>query len=86
GYSHVNPHLGQSQWTIPPFADHVTSSTKYDFHTEFDAQIKLLCPSPTDILDAHDALLTSKVGGTEPDFDVGDFVYLATTHRRYEYL
>jgi hypothetical protein len=62
-----------------------------DISNTLDAIITL----KTDITDAHNALITSKVPqahaanmhrSKEPKFDISDLVYLSTANRRREYL
>ncbi|KAG2063122.1 hypothetical protein BDR04DRAFT_964465, partial [Suillus decipiens] len=95
GYTNFHLHLGRSPRLIPPLTNENIQSTCRDFPTEVANALEAIVALKTDIADAHDALLASKINQAhhanthrsfEPTLAVGDLVYLSTAHRRREYL
>ncbi|TFK53311.1 hypothetical protein OE88DRAFT_1594524, partial [Heliocybe sulcata] len=87
GYSPFQLRFGRSLRLIPPL-------TPPDDATDTLDAAKLLCDIQSNVADAQDALLASKVDqafyancshGPEPQFKVGDLVMLSTKNRRREY-
>jgi hypothetical protein len=95
GYTPFHLHLGRTPRMIPPLTPQSIETARQDFPTEVSNALDAIVSLKTDIADAHDALLASRIGqanaankhrSEEPTFNIGDLVYLSTAHRRHEYL
>ncbi|KAG1788781.1 uncharacterized protein HD556DRAFT_1216290, partial [Suillus plorans] len=95
GYTHFHLHLGRTPRLLPPLTPEGVRTVREEFPTDVTNALEAIMSLKTDIADAHDALLASKIQqahaanthrGDEPSFNVGDPVYLSTAHRRREYL
>ncbi|KAG1836533.1 hypothetical protein F4604DRAFT_1521701, partial [Suillus subluteus] len=95
GYSHFHLHLGHSPRLLPPLTPEGVKNIQESFPKDIENALEAIVSLKTDVADAHDALLATKISqantanahrGKEPDFAVDDLVYLSTAHRRREYL
>ncbi|KAG1850162.1 hypothetical protein F4604DRAFT_1506686, partial [Suillus subluteus] len=95
GYSHFHLHLGRNPRMLPPLTPESVHNTCEDFPADMKKALESIMSLKTDIADAHDALMATKVGqahsanthrGQEPSFAIDNLVYLSTAHRQREYL
>jgi len=95
GYTPFHLHLGRTPRMLPPLTPTNVQSAREDFPTEVSNALDTIMSLKTDIADAHDALVASRVAqantanahrSNEPTLAIGDCVYLSTAHRRREYL
>ncbi|KAG1788592.1 uncharacterized protein HD556DRAFT_1220042, partial [Suillus plorans] len=95
GYSPFHMQLGRIPRRLPPLTTEGVKRTREEFPADVANTLEAIMSLKTDIADAHDALIATKVSqantanlhrGKEPTFDVGDLVYLSAAHRRREYL
>ncbi|KAG2754969.1 hypothetical protein P692DRAFT_201675649, partial [Suillus brevipes Sb2] len=95
GYAPFHLHIGRTPRLIPPLTPDTIEDTRNTFPNEVASALDAIVSLKTDVADAHDALLASRIAqansanthrGDEPKFNIGDLVYLSTAHRRREYL
>lgn len=95
GYTHFHLHLGRTPRRLPPLTPEGVHDVREIFPTDISGALETIMSLKTDIADAHDALMSTKIGQAawanahrteEPMFAVDDLVYLSTAHRRREYL
>ncbi|KAG1799043.1 uncharacterized protein HD556DRAFT_1196718, partial [Suillus plorans] len=95
GYTHFHLHLGRTPRRLPPLTPEGVHDVREIFPTDISGALETIMSLKTDIADAHDALMSTKIGqaawanahrAEEPKFAVDDLVYLSTAHRRREYL
>jgi hypothetical protein len=95
GYTPFHLHLGRTPRMLPPLTPKNVQSARQDFPTDVANALDAIISLKTDVADAHDALVASRIAqanaanvhrSNEPDFNIGDFIYLSTAHRRREYL
>ncbi|KAG2343885.1 hypothetical protein BDR05DRAFT_857922, partial [Suillus weaverae] len=95
GYTPFHLHLGRTPRLLPPLTPETIRTTREDFPTDVANALEAIVSLKTDVADAHDALLASRIAqanaanlhrSEEPTFQVGDLAYLSTAHRRREYL
>lgn len=88
-------HIGRTPRLLPPLTTDNVHEVRKDFPNDIANALETIMALKTDVADAHDALLASRVAqanaanvhrSADPAFVVGDFVYLSTAHRRREYL
>lgn len=88
-------HIGRLPRLIPPLTPQNISEARRDFPNDITNALEAIVALKTDVADAHDALLASRIKqanaanvhrSEEPTFEVNDLVYLSTAHRRREYL
>ncbi|KAG2737935.1 hypothetical protein P692DRAFT_201682517, partial [Suillus brevipes Sb2] len=95
GYAPFHLHLGRTPRLLPPLTPEHVNKVREDFPNDVATALEAIISLKTDVADAHDALLASRVAqataanahrSADPCFEIGDFVYLSTAHRRREYL
>jgi hypothetical protein len=95
GYTPFHLHLGRTPRLIPPLSPNKVQDIRKDFPNDVTNALEAVISLKTDVADAHDALLASKIAqahsanahrSEEPSFEIGDLVYLSTANRRREYL
>ncbi|KAG1857405.1 hypothetical protein F4604DRAFT_1495621, partial [Suillus subluteus] len=95
GYAPFHLHLGRIPRLLPPLTPEKVRAIREDFPSDIANALDAIMSLKTDIADAHDALLASRIAqahsanvhrSEDPPFEVGDFAYLSTAHRRREYL
>jgi len=95
GYSHFHLHLGRAPCLLPPLTTENLKTTSDDFLSDVQNALEAIVSLKTDIADAHDALIATKISQahsanahktTEPQFQVDNLVYLSTAHRRHKYI
>ncbi|KAG1873151.1 hypothetical protein F4604DRAFT_1495500, partial [Suillus subluteus] len=95
GYAPFHLHLGRTLRLLPLLTQDGMRTTREDFPNDVANALEAIVSLKTDIADACDALLASRIAqahtanthrSKDPSFEVGDFVYLSTAHRRREYL
>ncbi|KAG1805116.1 uncharacterized protein HD556DRAFT_1215970, partial [Suillus plorans] len=95
GYTPFHLHLGRTPRMLPPLTPEGVRATREDFPADIANALDAIVSLKTDIADAHDALVASRIAqantanthrSEEPVFKISDFAYLSTAHRRREYL
>jgi hypothetical protein len=95
GYTPFHLHLGRTPRLLPPLTIDNVSDVRTDFPTEISNALDAIIALKTDVADVHDALLNLKIAqanaanqhrNEEPNFNIGNLVYLSTAHRHHEYL
>ncbi|KAG2737964.1 hypothetical protein P692DRAFT_201673111, partial [Suillus brevipes Sb2] len=95
GYTPFHLHIGRTPRLLPPLVPDEINELRNDFPNDIANAVEAIVALKTDVADAHDALLATRVAqasaanvhrSTEPSFAVGDLVYLSTANRRREYL
>lgn len=95
GYAPFHLHIGRIPRLLPPLTTDHVQTTRDEFPNDVASALDAIVSLKTDVADAHDALLASRVTQantanahrtTDPCFKIGDMVYLSTAHRRREYL
>ncbi|KAG1839247.1 hypothetical protein F4604DRAFT_1551814, partial [Suillus subluteus] len=95
GYTPFHLHLGRTPRLLPPLTPEGMKATREDFPTDIANTLEAIVSLKTNVADAHDALLATRIvqahttnqhRNKEPTFEIRDFVYLSTAHRRREYL
>jgi hypothetical protein len=80
---------------LPPLTSKNIQSARQYFPTDVANTLDAIISLKTDVADAHDTLVASRIAqanaanvhrSNKPDFNIDDFVYLSTAHRRCEYL
>ncbi|KAG2078700.1 hypothetical protein BDR04DRAFT_933608, partial [Suillus decipiens] len=95
GYTPFHLHLGRTPQLLPPLTPDHINQVRDDFPNDIANALEAIVCLKTDVTDAHDALLASRIAqanaanahrNADPSFQVGNLVYLSTAHRRREYL
>jgi hypothetical protein len=82
-------------WMLPLLTPENIQSVRQDFPTDVANALNTIISLTMDVADAHDTMIASQVAqahtanmhrSKEADFNIGNFTYLSTAHRRHKYL
>ncbi|KAG2066015.1 hypothetical protein BDR04DRAFT_1031278 [Suillus decipiens] len=85
-YMPFHLHLGRMPRLIPPLSPNKVQDIRKDFPNDITNTLEAIISLKTDVADAHNALLASKIAqahsanahrSEEPSFEIGDLVYLS---------